>query len=92
MTKLELMQVANKGYPDGALSEHYDDNGNFVASSMSGDGLAAYVVAELSDVYDKDESTKRQLQFALRAMRRSVRDLEDVIVALEEEEQRHGHS
>lgn len=91
MTKLEVMQVANRGYPDGALSEYYNDNGDFVKNGVgSGDALAEYVVSELDCVFEPTDPPARQLAEALRAMRRSARDLQDVINALEQEARRYG--
>ena len=30
VTKLELLQMANRFYPDGALESYFDEEGNFV--------------------------------------------------------------
>jgi|LauGreDrversion4_2_1035121.scaffolds.fasta_scaffold1851786_2 hypothetical protein len=83
MTKLELMRMANEGYPDGMLSEYYDDHGNYVANDGAGDGLAALVVAELSETFDENAKDETQVDEAVRVLKRAQRDLEDTVNALQ---------
>jgi hypothetical protein len=82
MTKLELMRVASKGYPDGMLSEYYDDKGNYTPQSDAGDGLAKFVVAELSETFDPGATDAAQIKEAVRVLVRAEQDLQDTIVAL----------
>jgi hypothetical protein len=83
MTKLELMRAANEGYPDGLLSEYYNDNGDFVRDNNGGDGLAAFIVAELSDTFDPAATDRDQIEEALRVLDRAQRDLMDTANALQ---------
>lgn len=85
MTLLELMEKANRLYPDGQLAEYYDKDGKFWNNPHGGDGLARFIVVELNETYDPDISDAKQLAEAVHVLVRAHNDLDAVIAALEEE-------
>ncbi len=82
MTIKELLDLANTEYPDEFLNEYYDDEGKFVQGN--GDRLAAFIVAELRDTFDRDAPDDRQLEEAIRVLNAGRDDIGHVIDALEE--------
>lgn len=76
----ELLDRANKGYPDGFLSNYYDAKGNL--RDATGDTLAEFIVVELIETFDPDLTEEKQLGEAIRAMERAREDVEGVIRAL----------
>lgn len=79
----KLLEVANKGYPDGYLAHYYDEDGNFVEGD--GDTLARFVVIEIIETYAPGESEEEQLETATTAMKRARKDIEGVVQALKSE-------
>lgn len=84
MKLLELMEKANSLYPDGQLSEYYDGTGKFKDNPHGGDGLARFIVAELSETYTPETPDASQLEEAVRVLVRARNDIDAVIAALEE--------
>lgn len=80
MSVRELLDKANRGYPDGFLSEYYNTKGNF--REGRGDTLAEFIVVELIETFDPDATEDEQLDEAVRAMERAREDIEGVIRAL----------
>lgn len=78
----KLLDKANKGYPDGALSEYYDRNGEF--REGRGDELAQFIVGELIESIDPDATDTKQIEEAVQLMKRARDDIQRVINALEE--------
>jgi len=76
----ELLDLANKGYDDGFLSEYYDDEGKL--KEGFGDGLARFIVVELMETFDSDASEEEQRSTAMAAMDMARRDIEAVHTAL----------
>ena len=84
MTLVELLNRANKGYPDEFLAMYYDtDTGERI--SASGDGLAEFIVRELSETFDHDLDDDTQIQTATHVLQNAIRDLQTVIDAIEVE-------
>jgi len=81
LTLKEILDLANKGYPDGFLEGFYDENGKF-KDPVPGDGLARFVVLEIGETFDPDDPKDVQLKAAIGVMEAAVRDLEGVIEAL----------
>ena len=79
MTLKELLDLANAAYPDGQLAEYYDVNGNFVDNKHGGDGLARFIVVEITETYDAKASKTRQVEEAMRVMARARDDIEEVL-------------
>jgi hypothetical protein len=79
---VELLNMANKGYPDEYLSEYYDTiTGERIPGE--GDSLAKYIVAELRETFDSDASRAEQINQAHRALSNVIAELESVIQAIE---------
>lgn len=85
MTLLELLNKANRLYPDGHLATYYDArNGDFVDNPRGGDGLARFIVIELRETFDADADDNKQLEEAVRNLIRARNDIDAVIASLEE--------
>ena len=82
MKKLDLLNLANKGYPDGFLSEHFDEETGDYLGEQSGDMLAQAIVAELTDTFDPDATDQEQVDTACHYLANYCRDIEAVQDAL----------
>ncbi len=84
MTLLELLEAANKGYPDGDLARHYD--GTTGKHKMPepgwGDTLANFIVWELGETFDPESSFTDQIHEATTMLQRAKADLDGVLDAL----------
>jgi hypothetical protein len=79
---VELLNMANKGYPDEYLSEYYDTlTGE--RRQGEGDSLAKYIVTELSETFDPDATRTQQIDQACHALNNVIADLERVVEAIE---------
>ena len=78
---VELLNMANNGYPDEFLSEYYNPN---TGERRQGDGdtLARFIVAELRDTFDAHASRAGQIDEAHRVLNNAIRDLANVVRAL----------
>ncbi len=76
MRLIDLLDLADEGYPDGFLSHFYDERGDRVGGS--GDTLARFVVAELSETFDPDAPDAEQLDSARAHIRRAIDALDSV--------------
>lgn len=81
LTLIELLKMANRGYPDGFLSEYYDNTGKHRVGD--GDTLAKFIVLELRDTFDADTTRDEQIEEAHRVLNNAIRDLEGVIQAIQ---------
>jgi hypothetical protein len=81
LTLLELLNLANEVYPDGFLAEYYDAKTG-ERQQGSGDSLARFIVAEISETFNADAPRATQLREARIALGRAIDDLESVIEAL----------
>jgi hypothetical protein len=81
LTLLELLYLANDAYPDGFLAEYYDAKTG-ERQPGSGDSLARFIVAEVSETFNSDAPRSAQLREARIALGRAIDDLESVIEAL----------
>ena len=83
---VELLNSANEGYPDGYLSEFYkQESGELVSPEAMrelADGLASFIVIEITDTYHDGESDEHQMNEALRVMQAAEGQLQQVIQAL----------
>ena len=60
MKLLELLNTANRGYPDGYLAEYYDTRTG-ERKSGSGDTLALFVVIELTETFDPEADDEARI-------------------------------
>lgn len=81
MKLVELLDLANRGYPDGYLAEYYDKKTGGLAHG-SGDGLAEFIVKELKDTFDDDAKDEEQIEVAVHMLERAMDDLAETITAL----------
>ena len=81
MTQKEMLDMANRFYPDGFLENYYDAEGNFVDPPTGGDGLAKFIVGELLTVTDGDDPAI--LENAKTAMHRAMDDICAVLAGLD---------
>lgn len=81
MTLVQLLDLANQGYPDGFLAAYYDpETGE--PKDGSGDTLALFIVRELQETFDPHASNKAQTIQAVRRLHKAQEDLSSVIAAL----------
>lgn len=78
-----LMEVVHNAYPDEITREYWDSEVETPKSS-SGDTLAEFIVRELADVYDKDQSLYDNADLFIFTLERAVKDIKEVIYALKD--------
>jgi hypothetical protein len=72
---VELLNMANKGYPDEYLSEYYDTvTGQ--RRQGEGDSLAKYIVTELTETFAPDATRAEQIDQACHALSNVIADLQ----------------
>ena len=81
MKMVDLLNLANSKYPDGFLSEYYDEQGQL--KDGSGDTLAKFIVSEIQDTYNQEASDAEQVAEAARVLETARRELRGVIEVLE---------
>lgn len=84
MTLDELIDIADGAYDDGLVRQYFED-----PDENHGDTLAEFVVHEISDTFDPDLPREKQIAEAIRLMTSAIRQLQDVVSALEEAEGVH---
>jgi len=82
MKLVDLLKLANEGYPDGALAWYFDANTGAEKESEHGDSLAEFVVRELRDDFQARDTDAEQLDRAYAALDHAIKDLEGVLDAL----------
>lgn len=81
MTLVELLNLANSGYPDGDLASYFDPETGEDREG-SGDTLAQFVVGELGSTFDPELPREDQIAEAERVIERAIQDLRDVLRAI----------
>ena len=74
----ELIKIASAGYPDGLVMLYFKE-----PDTHHGDGLAKFVMAELSDTYEDEGTDEEQLAAAVHYIETAQKQLHEVITALE---------
>lgn len=83
LTRLELLEAANRSYPDGQLSWYFDETtGEPIHNPDGGDTLALFIVFELAETFDEDADRATQLGEAIRVMERAASDVNGVVEEL----------
>lgn len=83
MKKLDLLKLANQGYPDAYLAEYFwPETGDYRAEGF-GDHLAEFIVCELLDTFDPEVSDQEQADTAYNALHSAVSDLRSVMAVLQ---------
>jgi len=83
MKILELLNKANKAYPDEFLSNYYNEKTGKPRKG-NGDTLAEFIVRELYETRSENQEDEAQIQCAVEILERAVRDIQSVIGALED--------
>ena len=86
MTINDLINKAAEGYTDSQLLMYWTGFGNrahFYDNPDGGDGLARFIVLELSETFDPEACREDQLAEAVRVMTNASRDVQGVIEALQ---------
>jgi hypothetical protein len=81
---VELLNIANAGYPDQSLSLLYDhQTGEMLdAPEKWGDTLAVFIVRELTETFEPTNASDVQLAAAASAMERAALEVAGVFGAL----------
>ncbi len=85
MTLVEILNIANAGYPDQGLSLAYNPEDGAEpewADEAVGDGLALFIVRELRDTFEPSNASDKQLIEAIRTLETAMKDLAEVRSAL----------
>lgn len=83
MEKAELLAYANRFYADGSLSAYHDEDGEFVDAPNGGDGLARFIVSELTESIDFGQPDIFVMREARKAMHRAMDDICSVLAGLD---------
>ena len=81
MTLVQLLNKANEGYDDHFLSEYFHPKtGKF--RKGEGDGLARFIVIEISETFDAESTDLQQVDEAIRVMEQARDDIRGVLRVL----------
>jgi hypothetical protein len=81
MTLVQLLNKANEGYDDHFLSEYFHPKtGKF--HKAEGDGLARFIVIEISETFDAESTDLQQVDEAIRVMEQARDDIRGVLRVL----------
>ena len=81
MTLVQLLNKANEGYDDHFLSEYFHPKtGKF--RKAEGDGLARFIVIEISETFDAESTDLQQVDEAIRVMEQARDDIRGVLRVL----------
>ena len=86
LTLSELLNIANKGYPDNELAIFFDPitggKNRTAIDEEVGDGLAKFIVIELIETFDEKASREDQLDQAVHTMENASDEILGVINVL----------
>jgi hypothetical protein len=82
MTLVQLLNKANEGYDDHFLSEYFHPKTGKFNRKAEGDGLARFIVIEISETFDAESTDLQHVDEAIRVMIQARDDIRRVIVAL----------
>lgn len=78
LTLKQLLDIANEGYPDSAMSTYYDEQGT-PRLAAGGDTLALFCVIEIAETYSPESTDAEKVYEAVRVLSRAQEDLEAAI-------------
>jgi hypothetical protein len=86
MRLIDLLNIANRGYPDQWLSLLYHNQTGEILDDADhqGDTLALFIVRELTETFEPTNASDIQLLEAIRVLAKARDDLAGVVAALEE--------
>ena len=82
MTLVQLLNKANEGYEDHFLSEFYHPKTGKFNRKAEGDGLARFIVIEISETFDAEAADLQQVDEAIRVMVQAKEDIRGVLRVL----------
>lgn len=84
MNLLQLQQLADEAYGDGAMTPYYNQKTGkpVMDPNYGGDTLAKFVAIELAETFEPDDPEEHQLQEAFRVMETAQGEIGDVIAAI----------
>lgn len=74
----EIIQIADKAYPDGLVGCYFRE-----PAEDHGDTLAQFIAAEIQDTFNPKDSDCEQLEEAMRVLRKATNEIADVMDALD---------
>lgn len=74
----QLIAIAAEGYSENLPLGYFDD-----PNGEHGDTLAEFIMKEIVDTFEEDESDLKQLAEARRVLRNAIAELKDVVRALD---------
>jgi hypothetical protein len=84
----KIMEVVSQRYDDGLIAQCWDEKKKCPVSAKkareAGDGLAYFIVIEISETYDPVASDAEQIAEAIRVMNSASYQLSEVIDGLEQ--------
>ena len=81
MTLTEIIKIASAGYPDNYLMNYWDEENDCVKPDTKnelGDTLALFIVREIKDTYDPDNTDVEQLQETMHTIDDAINEMMDV--------------
>jgi hypothetical protein len=78
MTLVQLLNKANEGYDDHFLSEYFHPKTGKLRKA-EGDGLARFIVIEISETFDAEGTDLQQVDEAIRVMVQAQVDIRGVL-------------
>jgi hypothetical protein len=81
MTTNDIINIANKAYPDNQIKQNFYLNRGGMAHK-TGDTLALFIVREIESVTDGEPDDFRKLMLAERAMLTAARELKKVATVI----------
>jgi len=77
MKTIEILEAANKYYPNRYLESYYNSEGEFRSNNWAGDGLAEFIVREVIEESDDIGSAINVLEIAKRDLDLAIQGLEE---------------
>ena len=81
MTLTEIIKIASAGYPDNYLMNYWDEENDCVKPDTKnelGDTLALFIVRQIKDTYDPDNTNVEQLRETQRTLDDAINEIMDV--------------
>ena len=83
MTRKDLIEIVDEVYPDGMVGLYFHE-----PYGCHGDTLASFVARKLCETFDEGATKEQQLTEAIRVLSTAARELQDVIDALVEQQEK----
>jgi hypothetical protein len=84
MRLIDLLNIANRGYPDQWLSLLYHNQTGEILddADQQGDTLALFIVRELTETFEPTNASDIQLLEAIRVLEKARHEMQEVVAAL----------